>query len=91
MWEIEGLEKPFISSSFQWGKLYSSLFLNGIQKPFSTLGEYLKRVKDNLTLSYIYEEWNYVFDPDVNMKVLSVEKDPEALNKIDKIIEELYK
>jgi len=35
------------------------------------------------------EEWDYVIDPDTNMEVLSVEKDAEALNKIDEIIEKI--
>jgi len=90
MWKIEGIGET-ISSTLQKIEACIGLFPTEISKLFSNLGGYLVRTKEYLMMSYVHEEWDYVIDPDTNMEVLSVEKDAEALNKIDEIIEELYK
>ena len=91
MLEIEGLNKLFLSSTLEKCNTYINLVFDSMEKPFSYLEEYLKKVKESLLMSYTYEQWNYVLEPSTNMEVLSVGKDSKALENIDKLLEELYK
>lgn len=61
-----------------------------MEKPFVTFSSLVKQIFQSFSSTTI-EKWEYVTDPASGLRVLKSEKDPEALDHVRQIADELFK